>query len=92
MGRRRRENGDTITIDGTHIGLDLRLSARGSGRVTLRDAGWISTITTINLVTGESTIQVDVHGPYPEADRPAFLRRAPTRSIAKHDRRLSAHR
>jgi hypothetical protein len=66
------QNGDTITIDDTHIGLDLKLSARGSGGVTLRDAGWISTITTINLVTGESTIQVDVHGPHPEADRTAF--------------------
>src|SRR5262245_36284068 len=62
------ESGDTVTFVDTYKGLPEKISARGSGGVTLRDAGVISFITTINLVTGEITSQVVVKGPHPEAD------------------------
>jgi hypothetical protein len=48
--------------------LPEKISARGAGGTVLRDAGVISFITTINLVTGEVTNDVIVKGPHPEAN------------------------
>jgi hypothetical protein len=62
------ESGDTITFVDTYKGLPEKISSRGSGGVEVRDAGVISFITTINLVTGEVTNDVIVKGPHPEAD------------------------
>jgi len=62
------EAGDTLTFADTYKGLPEKISAHGSGGVELRDAGVISFITTINLVTGEITSEVVVKGPHPEAD------------------------
>jgi hypothetical protein len=61
-------NGDTITFIDTYKGLPEKISARGKGGTGLRDAGVISFITTINLVTGDVTNDVIVKGPHPEAD------------------------
>ena len=61
-------NGDTITFIDTFKGLPEKISARGPGGTVLRDAGVISFITTINLVTGEVTNDVVVKGPHPEAN------------------------
>ena len=60
--------GDTVTFVDTYKGLPEKISARGKGGTVLRDAGVISFITTINLVTGEVTNDVVVKGPHPEAD------------------------
>ena len=62
------ESGDTITFVDTYKGLPQKISSRGSRGVELRDAGVISFITTINLVTGEITNEVVVKGPHPGAD------------------------
>jgi hypothetical protein len=62
-----RTSGDTITFVDTYKGLPEKISSRGRGGVQLRDAGVISFITTINLVTGEVTDEVVVKGPHPEA-------------------------
>jgi hypothetical protein len=60
--------GDTITFVDTYKGLPEKISARGKGGTVLRDAGVISFITTINLVTGEITNDVVIKGPHPEAE------------------------
>jgi hypothetical protein len=61
-------SGDTITFVDTYKGLPESISSRSSGGVELRDAGVISFITAINIVTGEITDEVVVNGPHPEAD------------------------
>jgi hypothetical protein len=61
-------SGDTLTFVDTYKGLPEKISSRGQGGTVLRDAGVISFITTINLVTGEITNDVVVKGPHPEAD------------------------
>jgi hypothetical protein len=61
-------SGDTITFVDTYKGLPEKISAPGKGGTVLRDAGVISFITTINLVTGDITNDVVVKGPHPEAD------------------------
>jgi hypothetical protein len=62
------ETGDTLTFVDTYKGLPEKISARGKGGTVLRDAGVISFITTINLVTGEVTNDVVVKGPHRPAD------------------------
>jgi hypothetical protein len=62
------QNGDVITFIDTFKGLPEKISARGKGGTVLRDAGVISFITTIDLVTGDITNDVVVKGPHPEAD------------------------
>ena len=62
------QNGDTITFTDTFKGLPERISARGKGGTVLRDAGAITFITTIDLVTGDITNDVIVKGPHPEAE------------------------
>jgi hypothetical protein len=61
-------SGDTIKFVDTYKGLPEKISARGKGGTVLRDAGVISFITTINVVTGDVTTDVVVKGPHPEAD------------------------
>jgi hypothetical protein len=61
-------SGDTVTFVDTYKELPEKISSRGGGGVELRDAGVISFITTINLVTGEITDDVVIQGPHPEAD------------------------
>lgn len=65
--------GDTITFVDTYKGLPEKISARGKGGTVLRDAGVISFITTINLVTGEITNDVVIKGPHPEAESDFIL-------------------
>ena len=65
--------GDTISFVDTYKGLPEKISARGKGGTVLRDAGVISFITTINLVTGEITNDVVIKGPHPEAESDFIL-------------------
>jgi hypothetical protein len=60
-------SGDTVTLVDTLTGLSQMISARGSGGVEVRDAGVLTFITTINLVTGETTTDVIATGPHPLA-------------------------
>jgi hypothetical protein len=60
--------GDVITFTDTYKGLPEKISGRGNGGTVLRDAGLISFITTVNVVTGDVTTTVVVKGPHPEAD------------------------
>ena len=63
------DNGDgTIMVVDSYNGLPEKISSRGKGGVVLRDAGFISFITTVNENTGEVTTEVVQHGPHPEAD------------------------
>ena len=62
------ENGDTVTFVDTYIGMPEKIASRGARGTVLLDAGVISFITTFNVVTGEVTTDVAVHGPHPEAD------------------------
>jgi hypothetical protein len=62
------QNGDIVTFTDSYKGLPEKISSRGKGGTVLRDAGVITFVTTINLVTGDITNDVVVKGPHPEAD------------------------
>jgi hypothetical protein len=62
------DNGDgRITFVDTYKGLPEKISG-ANGKPVTRDAGLVSFITTIDLITGDVTTDVVQHGPHPEAD------------------------
>jgi hypothetical protein len=62
------QNGDIVTFVDSYKGLPEKISARGQGGTVLRDAGFISFVTTVNLATGDVTTDVVIKGPHPEAE------------------------
>jgi len=56
--------GDVFTGVVNYIGLPVKISARGVGGTEVRDAGYLTQIVTINLVTGEVTDELVFKGPH----------------------------